>query len=66
MKGLTNDKAKEEAMKWITRLQMSDVKKTKAAELSGGEKRKLLLGIALSGNPEVRLGHFGRIDYLNF
>ncbi|XP_056407478.1 ABC-type organic anion transporter ABCA8-like isoform X2 [Hyla sarda] len=55
IKGVTSGSADQEVQKVICDLQLTDVQNTEASELSGGQKRKLSLGIAILGDPLVLL-----------
>lgn len=43
--------------KVLVMLDLTDVQNVCADALSGGQKRKLSLGIAILGNPQVGTGH---------
>lgn len=46
-------KAREEAKTVISRLGLKQSKNVRAPKLSGGQRRKLSLAVALTGNPQV-------------
>lgn len=43
--------------KVLTMLDLTDLQDVRSDALSGGQKRKLSLGIAILGNPQVGTGH---------
>ncbi|KAM4032236.1 ABC-type organic anion transporter ABCA8-like isoform 2-T3 [Anomaloglossus baeobatrachus] len=55
IKGIAPREVNSEVMKVITDLDMNNMEDTEACELSGGQRRRLTLAIALLGNPEVLL-----------
>lgn len=53
LKGLTTSQAKTEMKALLERLQLREKRQTLAGAISGGQKRKLSLGIALIGGSKV-------------
>ncbi|CAL8085798.1 unnamed protein product [Orchesella dallaii] len=53
LRGLTVAEAASEANQLLQKLQLTDKQTSLSMELSGGQKRKLSLGIALIGGPQV-------------
>lgn len=52
-KGLTSEKIDEEVQKMLMELYLTDKSDSIAKTLSGGQKRKLSVGIATIGNPKI-------------
>ncbi|KAM4664971.1 ABC-type organic anion transporter ABCA8-like [Discoglossus pictus] len=55
IKGIPSMYVDEEVQKVIYELQMDDIKNVEAKKLSGGQRRKLTIGIAILGNPQILL-----------
>ncbi|XP_008492894.2 ATP-binding cassette sub-family A member 10 isoform X1 [Calypte anna] len=55
IKGIQSKEVEREVQNILEMLEISDIQDTQAEKLSGGQKRKLSLGIALLGNPQVLL-----------
>ncbi|XP_053939049.1 ATP-binding cassette sub-family A member 10 isoform X2 [Cuculus canorus] len=55
IKGIQRKEVEEEVQKVLVVLDLSDVQDIRAGTLSGSQKRKLSLGIAILGNPQVLL-----------
>ncbi|KAM4691855.1 ATP-binding cassette sub-family A member 9-like [Rhinophrynus dorsalis] len=55
IKGIPSNEVEKEVKKVISDLQMNDIENIEADKLSGGQKRKLTLGIAILGDPQVLL-----------
>ncbi|XP_063816982.1 ABC-type organic anion transporter ABCA8-like isoform X2 [Pseudophryne corroboree] len=55
IKGIPSNNVDREVQKVISDLQLTDVENLEANKLSGGQRRKLSLGIALLGDPQVLL-----------
>ncbi|KAM3920831.1 ABC-type organic anion transporter ABCA8-like [Leptodactylus fuscus] len=55
IKGIPSRSVDQEVRKVIGDLQLTDVQNLEASKLSGGQKRKLSLGIAVLGDPQVLL-----------
>ncbi|XP_066442093.1 ATP-binding cassette sub-family A member 9-like [Eleutherodactylus coqui] len=55
IKGTPSGSVDQEVQKVISDLQLTDVENVEASKLSGGQKRKLSLGIAILGDPQVLL-----------
>uniref|UniRef100_A0A8D0L8Z4 ABC transporter domain-containing protein n=1 Tax=Sphenodon punctatus TaxID=8508 RepID=A0A8D0L8Z4_SPHPU len=55
VKGIQSNKVEEEVKKLLTMLDISSIQDTQADKLSGGQKRKLSLAIAMLGDPQVLL-----------
>ncbi|MEE6521262.1 hypothetical protein FKM82_019385, partial [Ascaphus truei] len=53
IKGIPTKQVEQEVQKVLSVLQMNDIENIKADKLSGGQKRKLTLGIAILGDPQV-------------
>ncbi|XP_072270166.1 ABC-type organic anion transporter ABCA8-like isoform X2 [Pyxicephalus adspersus] len=53
IKGIQAAHVDDEVQKVISDLQLTDIQNLEAGKLSGGQKRKLTLGIALLGDPQV-------------
>ncbi|XP_053563281.1 ABC-type organic anion transporter ABCA8 [Bombina bombina] len=54
-KGIPSNQVDMEVQKVISDLQMTDIQHVEANKLSGGQRRKLTLGISLLGNPQILL-----------
>ncbi|KAM4663583.1 ABC-type organic anion transporter ABCA8-like [Discoglossus pictus] len=55
IKGIPSKHVDEEVQNVISELQMDSIKNVVANKLSGGQRRKLTLGIAILGNPKILL-----------
>ncbi|NXG29187.1 ABCAA protein, partial [Dromaius novaehollandiae] len=55
IKGIKSKEVKREVQNILELLDISSIQDTQAEKLSGGQKRKLSIGIALLGNPQVLL-----------
>uniref|UniRef100_A0A8D0H7K5 ATP binding cassette subfamily A member 10 n=1 Tax=Sphenodon punctatus TaxID=8508 RepID=A0A8D0H7K5_SPHPU len=55
IKGIRPKEVEQEVKKVLIMLKMQDVEDRRANKLSGGQKRKLTLAIAILGDPKVRL-----------
>ncbi|KYO30944.1 hypothetical protein Y1Q_0016343 [Alligator mississippiensis] len=55
IKGIQSSEAKREVQNILTLLDMTSIQDIQADKLSGGQKRKLSLGIAMLGDPQVLL-----------
>uniref|UniRef100_A0A6I8RWW3 ABC transporter domain-containing protein n=1 Tax=Xenopus tropicalis TaxID=8364 RepID=A0A6I8RWW3_XENTR len=55
IKGIPRKQIKHKVQKVLSDLQMNDIENVEADNLSGGQRRKLTLGIALLGDPQVLL-----------
>ncbi|KAM3922145.1 ABC-type organic anion transporter ABCA8-like isoform 1-T1 [Leptodactylus fuscus] len=55
IKGIPFKQVNEEVQRIISDLQMENIEDVEAGNLSGGQKRKLTLGIALLGDPQILL-----------
>ncbi|XP_025052017.1 ATP-binding cassette sub-family A member 10 [Alligator sinensis] len=55
LKGIQSTEAKREVQNILTLLDMTSIQDIQADKLSGGQKRKLSLGIAMLGDPQVLL-----------
>ncbi|KAM6343887.1 ATP-binding cassette sub-family A member 9-like [Alca torda] len=55
IKGIQRKEVEQEVQKVLTMLDLTDLQDVCANTLSGGQKRKLSLGIAILGNPQVLL-----------
>ncbi|XP_071968889.1 ABC-type organic anion transporter ABCA8-like isoform X1 [Engystomops pustulosus] len=55
IKGISAGDVESEMLKVLTNLDMKEIQNVEANKLSGGQKRKLTLAIALLGDPEVLL-----------
>ncbi|NXE48706.1 ABCAA protein, partial [Casuarius casuarius] len=55
IKGIKSKEVKREVQNILELLDISNIQDTQAEKLSGGQKRKLSIGIALLGNPQVLL-----------
>ncbi|KAM8945714.1 ABC-type organic anion transporter ABCA8-like [Pelodytes ibericus] len=55
IKGIPTRNIEQEVRKVISDLQMNGIENVEACKLSGGQKRKLTLGIAVLGNPQILL-----------
>ncbi|XP_068120401.1 ABC-type organic anion transporter ABCA8-like isoform X2 [Hyperolius riggenbachi] len=55
IKGIPCNRVEQEVQKVISDLQLAEVQDQEAGTLSGGQKRKLTLGISILGNPQVLL-----------
>ncbi|XP_059720199.1 ATP-binding cassette sub-family A member 9 isoform X3 [Haemorhous mexicanus] len=53
IKGIKSKEVEQEVQKILELLDISNVQDTQAEKLSGGQKRKLSIGIAVLGNPQV-------------
>uniref|UniRef100_A0A8C0H0A8 ATP binding cassette subfamily A member 10 n=1 Tax=Chelonoidis abingdonii TaxID=106734 RepID=A0A8C0H0A8_CHEAB len=53
IKGIRLKEVEQEVQKVLTMLKIKDIQDCQAISLSGGEKRKLTLGIAILGDPQV-------------
>jgi ATP-binding cassette subfamily A (ABC1) protein 3 len=53
LKGFSRQEAEKDATEFLQRLNLTDKKNQMSSALSGGMKRKLSLGIALTGNSKV-------------
>ncbi|KAG9463979.1 hypothetical protein GDO78_020704, partial [Eleutherodactylus coqui] len=54
IKGTPSGSVDQKVQKVISDLQLTDVENVEASKLSGGQKRKLSLGIAILGDPQVK------------
>jgi len=52
-KGLTSEKIDDEVQRMLLELYLTDKADNIAKTLSGGQKRKLSVGIAVIGNPKI-------------
>ncbi|XP_040293719.1 ABC-type organic anion transporter ABCA8-like isoform X2 [Bufo bufo] len=55
IKGVPSKQVNQEVQKMISDLQMENIENVEAGKLSGGQKRKLTLAIALLGDPQILL-----------
>ncbi|XP_025954758.2 ATP-binding cassette sub-family A member 10-like isoform X3 [Dromaius novaehollandiae] len=55
IKGIQKKEVEQEVQKVLTALDLTDLQDVRPDTLSGGQKRKLSLGIAILGNPKVLL-----------
>ncbi|XP_068120404.1 ABC-type organic anion transporter ABCA8-like isoform X2 [Hyperolius riggenbachi] len=55
IKGIPCNRVEQEVQKVISDLQLAEVQDQEAGTLSGGQRRKLTLGISILGNPQVLL-----------
>ncbi|XP_008940765.1 PREDICTED: ATP-binding cassette sub-family A member 10-like, partial [Merops nubicus] len=55
IKGIKSKDVEQEVRNILEQLDISNIQDTQAEKLSGGEKRKLSIGIAMLGNPQVLL-----------
>jgi len=55
IKGLVGEQGKAAVNKMMKEVDLEEQEKTKALDLSGGQKRKLCLGMALIGDPKILL-----------
>ncbi|XP_010001102.1 PREDICTED: ATP-binding cassette sub-family A member 10-like [Chaetura pelagica] len=55
IKGIKSKEAEQEVQKILDLLGISNIQDTQAEKLSGGQKRKLSIGITLLGNPQILL-----------
>ncbi|KAM9281767.1 ATP-binding cassette sub-family A member 9-like [Morus bassanus] len=55
IKGIQQKEVEQEVQKVLVMLDLTDLQDIRADTLSGGQKRKLSLGIAILGNPQVLL-----------
>ncbi|KAG9465850.1 hypothetical protein GDO78_017643, partial [Eleutherodactylus coqui] len=55
IKGIQSKQVNAEVQKMISDLHMENIENVEACKLSGGQKRKLTLGIALLGDPQILL-----------
>ncbi|XP_009805247.2 ATP-binding cassette sub-family A member 10 [Gavia stellata] len=55
IKGIESKEVEQEVQNILELLDISNVQDTRAEKLSGGQKRKLSIGIAMLGNPQVLL-----------
>ncbi|NXT07775.1 ABCA9 protein, partial [Prunella fulvescens] len=55
IKGIKSKEVEQEVQKILELLDISNIQDTQAEKLSGGQKRKLSIGIAMLGNPQVLL-----------
>lgn len=53
LKGLTSEKVNDEVERMLAELHLTDKADTISKTLSGGQKRKLSVGIAVIGNPKI-------------
>ncbi|XP_041265141.1 ATP-binding cassette sub-family A member 9-like isoform X2 [Onychostruthus taczanowskii] len=53
IKGIKSKAVEQEVQKILELLDISNIQDTQAEKLSGGQKRKLSIGIAMLGNPQV-------------
>ncbi|NXG78191.1 ABCAA protein, partial [Baryphthengus martii] len=53
IKGIKSNEVEQEVQNILEQLDISNIQDTRAEKLSGGQKRKLSLGIALLGSPQV-------------
>ncbi|KAM9222080.1 ATP-binding cassette sub-family A member 10-like [Leptosomus discolor] len=53
IKGIKSEEAEREVQNILELLDISNIQDTQAEKLSGGQKRKLSIGIAMLGNPQV-------------
>uniref|UniRef100_A0A8C3XVR1 ATP binding cassette subfamily A member 10 n=1 Tax=Chelydra serpentina TaxID=8475 RepID=A0A8C3XVR1_CHESE len=53
IKGIRLKEVEQEVQKVLTMLKIKDIQDCQASSLSGGQKRKLTLGIAILGDPQV-------------
>lgn len=54
IKGIPNDQIHTAVNKTLDDILLTEKASTRAADLSGGQKRKLCVGIALIGDPKVK------------
>ncbi|XP_053563269.1 ABC-type organic anion transporter ABCA8 [Bombina bombina] len=54
-KGIPSNQVEEEVQEIISQLHMNNIQDVEANKLSGGQRRKLTLGISLLGNPQILL-----------
>ncbi|NWS87611.1 ABCA9 protein, partial [Toxostoma redivivum] len=55
IKGIKSKEVEQEVQNILEMLDISNIQDTQAEKLSGGQKRKLSIGIAMLGNPQVLL-----------
>ncbi|XP_051490810.1 ATP-binding cassette sub-family A member 10-like isoform X2 [Apus apus] len=55
IKGIKSKEAEQEVQNILDLLDISDIQDTQAEKLSGGQKRKLSIGITMLGNPQILL-----------
>uniref|UniRef100_A0A8C5TAQ0 ABC transporter domain-containing protein n=1 Tax=Malurus cyaneus samueli TaxID=2593467 RepID=A0A8C5TAQ0_9PASS len=55
IKGIRSQEVEQEVQNILELLDISNIQDTQAEKLSGGQKRKLSIGIAMLGNPQVLL-----------
>ena len=53
LKGMTREEARDEALKFLERVKLSDKAATRLDKLSGGQQQKIQLGITIMDNPEL-------------
>ncbi|NXW57287.1 ABCAA protein, partial [Eurystomus gularis] len=53
IKGIKSKEVEQEVQKILDLLDISNIQDTQAEKLSGGQKRKLSIGIAMLGNPQI-------------
>jgi ABC-2 type transport system ATP-binding protein len=53
LRGLSAPKAREEAKKWLARMELSDYANKKVDTLSKGNQQKIQLAVAMLGNPQI-------------
>lgn len=53
LKGLSFQEAKDQSMKFLQRVNLSEKAKTRLDKLSGGQQQKVQLGITVLGDPEL-------------
>lgn len=53
LKGMTREEARDEALKFLERVKLSDKAATRLDKLSGGQQQKIQLGITIMADPEL-------------
>ena len=53
LKGMSREEARDEALKFLERVKLSDKAATRLDKLSGGQQQKIQLGITIMDNPEL-------------
>lgn len=53
LKGLSREESRAEVDRWIPRLSLEEYRGKKIYTLSGGTRRKVLIGLALMGDPQI-------------